>query len=142
MLRGEKEVALNEVLVTCQKAADHCAQAAELAEDPAMVERFRHMSNRRRTDAREIERLVRELGYRPGEPHGDKQDLSKMATLVRQAVTADEGRGLIAKTVGLETDLQAAVDGALELKWDPAVSDRLRRLGHSSRDHRRELDAV
>jgi hypothetical protein len=139
MLRDNKEVVLNEVLVICRKAADHSSQALELTDDPRLAESFGRMRRRRRDDVRRVEGLVRELGYRPGEPHGDKKDLSMLATLVRQAIPGDGGQALIEKALGFEAELQDALDKALRLEWEPRVAERLRELGRSSRAHCDEL---
>lgn len=141
MLRAKKEVVLNEVLVICRKTADHGSQALELTDDPRLAKAFGRMRRRRRDDVRRVEGLMRELGYRPGEPQGDKQDLSRLATLVRQAIPGDGGQALIEKALGFEAELQDVLDKALQLEWESRVAERLRELGRSSRAHCDELNA-
>lgn len=140
MLRDDKDFLLNEVLIGCIKAADHYAQAAELADEPKLIDMFQRLTKVRRRDARRIEKQVRELGYLPDAPQGDKQDFSRLITRARSAVSGGSARLLIQKAVDFEKELGDKVDGARRKEWKPNVADLLREIGEASRINRKEMN--
>jgi len=141
MLRDEKDVALNALLVACRKAAEHYRQAAEMAEKPQWAEMFAHRARLRHTDAGRIEMLLRRFGYLPGEPDRDRQDVSQLITLTRAAVTDDNAAPLRKKACQLEDDIEDRASEALAQTWPPEALDLLKELVQSSRDHRDALTA-
>lgn len=111
MLKEEKEVALNEVLITCRKVGVHYRQADGLVEDGSLMDMFRQMANRRSNDVSRIEAAMRRLGYLPGEPDKDRLAFSRLITLTRStvAVANDRQRMLIEKSIELESELDETI---------------------------------
>lgn len=140
MLRDDRDIALNEVLIACRKAAVHYHQATELADDPQMIEMFRRMSERRQSDVHRTERLVRKMGFLPDGPHKDKQDLTRLITLSRFAVARQAERTLVEKAVNLEIDVEKTATVASQLNWDAEAANFLREIGRISCLHREEMN--
>jgi uncharacterized protein (TIGR02284 family) len=139
MLKGDREVPLNELLVACRKAADHYDHAAELVDEQPLIEMFRRMSDRRNADASRVESLMRKCGYFPGELDSDALDLSKLVTATRSAVSSNTGRPLIEKAVNLELKLEETLNSSLQNKWTANVPALLRELRTTSQRHRDEM---
>lgn len=133
MLRHDREIALNDILVACRRSAGHLLQAGELSDNKKLTELFDRMARRRRKDADKLENLVRDLGYLPDEPDSDRQDFSHLVTLTRSAVASDRGRMLLEKTVELEVELDQKIDGALVFDWGGNTPSLLRDIRASSR---------
>lgn len=142
MLRDDKDVALNDVLVACRKAAGHYGQAAGLADGPERVAAFQRLALRRQADADRLETLVRRCGYLPEEPHKDKQDISHLITLTRSAAAPESGCPLAARGVDLEQDLEAKIVAAKKMDWPPQACDLLQAILETCRPHREELAAM
>ncbi|MFZ0611141.1 MAG: hypothetical protein WAM73_02785 [Desulfobacterales bacterium] len=133
MLRDEREIALNDILIACRRSADHFLQARELGVNKKLTELFDSMANRRNLDAGKLSGIVRGFGYLPDEPDSDRQDFSHLITLTRSAVTSDRGRMLLEKAVELEVELDQKIDGALVFDWGGNTPSLLRDIRASSR---------
>ena len=142
ILRDEKDIALNDVLVACRKAADHYGQAAGLADRPERVAAFERLAGQRVAASDRLEALVRRYGYLPEEPPKDKQDISQLITRTRSAVASESGCPLAARALDLEEDLEEKIVDALELDWPPKTFDLLRSLQATCGRHREELAAM
>ena len=139
MLKDDREVALNDVLVMCRKSADHYLQAAELSDDHRLGDMFDRMATRRIIDADRMETIVRNFGYLPGDPDSDRQDFLKLITLARSTVSSDSGRILIEKAIDMEIELEEKINCALLLEPSEHFFLPLQELRESSRHHRDEM---
>ncbi len=139
MLRDDKDMALNAVLVACRKAADHYRQAVDLADEPEWAGRFERLARRRHADADRIEALLRRIGYLPDEPDRDRQEISQLASLTRATVTENSHVPLSEKACALESDIEERIRDARTLTWPPDVLELLTALAKTSSDARKAM---
>lgn len=142
MLRDDREIALNDILVACRRSAGHLLQARDLSDNKKLTALFDRMADRRRLDADKLKTLVRAFGYLPDEPDSDLQDFSHLFTLTRSAVASDGGRMLLEKAIELEVELDKKIDGALGFDWDGDAPSLLRDIRASNRRYRKEMAEV
>ncbi len=142
MLRDDREIALNDILVACRRSAGHLLQAVKLSDTTKLTELFDRMAVRRRMDASKLKVLVRDLGYLPDEPDSDRQDFSHLLTLTRTAVAGDSRRTLLEKAIELEVALDQKIDGALVFDWDGNTPLLLRDIRATGRRFCEEMTDV
>ncbi len=135
MLRDDRQVALDDVIVALETAADAYADAFELLQpsEPELASRFDMMARRRSAAAARLSEHLQAMGDLPSEPD---QDLSTLDTVVRhlraQFVTA-EWDELISEAVAHEEEIAAKAELAVETGPPDAVVAALNDVAEEAR---------
>ena len=113
LLRDERLIALDCVIVSAKKAADVYEDAASIAQDDATTELFLRLSRRRDEMAASLEEPIRALGGLPSDPDVESETVGQVWRHLKAALSTDEREQLIAEAASLEDGLTSCIDGAL-----------------------------
>ncbi len=127
LLRDERQVALDCVIVSCKNAADAYDDAAALAEDPATESLFRELSRRREAMARELEVHMRALGDLPSDPDVESETVGQVWRHLKATFSEDARRPLVQEAAALEEQLAKCIDDALAVDLPEDTLALLRR---------------
>ncbi|MGC2855043.1 lipid kinase [Novispirillum sp. DQ9] len=116
LFRSDAEVALDDVVVACKKAAEHLAEAAALTRDDArpLSDLFAAQSDERAAMAAELERHMVGMGAYPGDPDDDLEVMEEAVLRVRDVLSADHRRLLVEDNLAETEDLATAISRALQ----------------------------
>lgn len=128
MLRDERQVALNDVIVACKEAADGYDDAATLIGDPTLAARFSDYGRQRREAAAELEDHIRRLGDLPRTPDADSETIERLVTHLKAALSSDERAALLREREDAETEIGRRVADALDRDLPEETKAVLRRL--------------
>lgn len=129
ILRDERQVALDCVIVNAKRAADSYDDAAEIATDPSMTTLFRELSRRRDAMARELEPHLRALGELPSDPDVESEALGQVWRRVKATLAPDEQAPLLAEAAATEDELARCIDAAIAADLPDATKALLRGFG-------------
>src|SRR5690606_33663912 len=90
LLRTEKQVAFNNLLVAVVETMDDYEDFADVIDDPQIAEKFRTFMQERKTLAAQLETVIRQLDDLPSPPDADKEDLGKLVHRIRAALFENE----------------------------------------------------
>jgi|GEM_PF-3948838 len=116
MLLDDTQVAIDELLASCQESAEHYADAAGQTAARPVQALFESVAARRSADARQLAQAVRDTDRLPRAPYADRRDLHQLVTQAKAALTDDELRVLLEDRIVDERQLRRLVDAALALK--------------------------
>lgn len=142
MLRDDRQVALNDVIVLCRDAADHYRDAAALLERGEPARLLDDLARRRAQAADELARHSRQLGDLPDEPDPDKETVDNLLTRLKALFVEDERRTVLAETEQIEAQIAAAAAAALGQPLPDTTLALLRRLEKDIQATRRRLVIV
>jgi uncharacterized protein (TIGR02284 family) len=127
MLRDDRQVALNEVILICQEVADRYQAAAEMLEESELSRLIWEFSRQRQNRAKQLREHVRRLGDLPRMPDPDKKVVDNLITRVRSVLSADERLTLLEEceqdehriaeriAIALQEDLPEAALGSVDI---------------------------
>lgn len=113
MLRSELQIALNDVEVALQEAADGHEWAADFVPDPELSGLLREMAAARRGLSEALGEQLIELGDLPRAPDTDLETVRDLVSRVRAAFSPDERQALLEDRAAAEARLEACADTAL-----------------------------
>lgn len=129
MLRDERQVALDCVIVNAKRAADSYDDAAAIATDPAMAALFQELSRRRDAMAKELEPHLRALGELPSDPDVESEALGQVWRRVKTTLASDGQAPLLAEAAATEEELARCIDAATAADLPDATKTLLRGFG-------------
>lgn len=113
MLRSELQIALNDVEVACQEAADGHEWAADFVPDPQLADFLRETAGQRRALADALAEQLVGLGDLPREPDSDLETVRDLVARIKAAFSPDERSALLEDRAAAETHLEACTRTAL-----------------------------
>jgi hypothetical protein len=128
MLRSEREILVNEVLVALQAAQDHYRDVAGLLAVAEPAQLLEGLAGRRERFAERIRSDVQNLGYLPAEPDADRQAFAKLATRFKALITPDDRAFLLQEIRKFEDNILESLDNALTVDLPPEVKQHLRNI--------------
>lgn len=126
MLRDERIIALDDVVVALKDAADAYEDASGIVAGSDLEELFIELSGRRQKIAATLADHIRALGDLPSEPDADREALGNVVRHVKSMLSDDEWRGLIAEREEDERELSRRVEAALRETLPEPVLETLR----------------
>lgn len=142
MLRDERLVALNDVIVACKDAANGYDDAAGLAEDSTLAALFRDFGERRRQAATELDGHVRRLGDLPRGPDADAETVERLVTHMKAAFSTDERATLLQEREDAEAEIGRRIGVALDQDPPEETKTVLRRLSGEVSEAAQRLTAA
>ncbi len=139
MLRDDRQVALNQVLVACEEAAERHLLAAERLADDAESALLASLARERADVAEELAEEVRRLGDLPDTPDADREAVEEVIGWIKTALGGDEREHLLAQADKDEAILAQRLDAALAQDLAAATREVLERLGDQVPRARRRL---
>ncbi len=121
-MRGDAEVALDDVTVGCKRTADHLADAAEVVadEDAELAALFNRQAGDRRALAADLDRRMLEMDGLPGAPDDDLEMVGQLARRLRHVLSSHDREALIVDRVHEAEDLAHDTSAALAREDIPA----------------------
>ncbi|WP_162913280.1 PA2169 family four-helix-bundle protein [Rhodospirillaceae bacterium SYSU D60014] len=132
MLRDERQIALNDVIVACKDAADGYDDAADASGEPELAALFRTYGRRRREVAAELETHIRDLGDLPRNPDADAETIERLFTQLKAILSADERATLLEERERGEVEIGRLVEAALNTDLPEGTKTALRQLGQEA----------
>lgn len=105
LLRTDKEVALNDLLVASRETADHYQDAIEYLEDPQLTPVLREIIQERQAFIARIEQSIRALGDLPSVPDPDRETGEMLIHHVTAALSPDSANEILEQRVKAEQQL-------------------------------------
>lgn len=144
-MRGDAEVALDDVTVGCKRTAEHLSDAAEVIdeEDPALAALFRRLADDRAALAADLERQMLEMDAFPGAPDADREFVGQLARRLRHVLSSHDREALLDDRIQESEDL--AHDTSTARARDdipPAAQDVLRAVQERVAAHLEDLKAA
>lgn len=110
LLRTDKEVALNDLLVASRESADHYQDAIEYLEEEHITEALRQIRQQRLTFIERIEHAIRALGDLPSMPDPDRETGEMLLHHVAAALSSDTATEILEQRVKAERHLLELLD--------------------------------
>lgn len=141
MLRSDWEVALDEVIVACEEAADGHADGARHPSAEGEIGAFlAGLARQRRQQAAALEERLRSLGKLPRTPDRDSETFRHLIERVREAVAQDSAHVLLEERARDEARLLERVEAALAREdLPPGTVELLRPLREAAAAARQRL---
>ncbi|MGH6942590.1 MAG: DUF2383 domain-containing protein [Geminicoccaceae bacterium] len=134
MLRSELQIALNDLEVACQQAADGHESAAGTVVDEELAATLRAFAAQHREAGEILGDRLRDLGDLPSTPDTDLETIKDILSRVKAALSPDERQSLLEDRVAAEAKLEHCADLALE---QPELSEESRAVLNAIRDQAR-----
>lgn len=136
MLRDDRQVALDDVIVALENAADAYADASELLEkaDPEMSARFDELARRRAAAAARVTEHLRATGDLPSEPDQDLETVDVVIRHLKAQFAAPEWDELTTEALSREEEIAAKVEAATATGLPDPALDTLKRLEQDVRE--------
>ena len=142
MLLDDTQVAINDLLAALQESLEHYADALERIDSAALRERLDGVVAARRDDVDCLAGIVRDAGDLPRAPSADRQELHRLVTHVKAALTDDETRVLLDDRIEDEKRLGSLAAEALRQDLGADARACVERIGaHSDEARARLADA-
>ena len=143
MLLDDTQVAINDLLAALQESLEHCADALERIDSARLREILDGVVAARRDDVECLAGIVRESGELPRAPSADRQELHRLVTHVKAALTDDETRVLLDDRIEDEKRIGSLAAEALRQDLGADARACAERIGaHSDEARARLADAV
>lgn len=114
MLRSDWEVALDEVIVACEEAAEGHEEGARHPSAAGGIGAFlAELARQRRQQAALLEERLRALGKLPRTPDRDSETVRHLIERVREAISSDSTRVLLDERARDEARLLERIEAAL-----------------------------
>jgi len=125
-------VVLNDLLLTCQRSANHFARAVGILDKKTdMAIWFEALRNRRQKTCDCIKEIMGQMAYLPKELDPDKEMVVNLATRAQTLLSTDEKATLLAKALQMQTELETYLKEVQKLDWPVEL---LKRLDQIDRD--------
>lgn len=128
LLRDERQAALNRVESACLENADGYAAAAQRVRDAALGVLFGEAQQQHQRLAAELAPHIRALGDLPRQPDPDRETFGQMVDGLKAFLAADSDAELLEQRLAAETELEQAVQAALDEPLPPDTHDMLLRM--------------
>jgi uncharacterized protein (TIGR02284 family) len=113
MLRSELQIALNDVQVALQEAADGHEWAADFVPDPQLGDLLRELALERRSLAEALGEQLKALGDLPRAPDTDLETVRDLVSRIKAAFSPDERQALLDDRAAAEARLEACAETVL-----------------------------
>jgi uncharacterized protein (TIGR02284 family) len=113
MLRSELQIALNDVEVALQEAADGHEWAADFVSDPQLADLLRELALERRSLAEALGEQLKALGDLPRAPDTDLETVRDLVSRIKAAFSPDERQALLQDRAVAEANLESRTEAAL-----------------------------
>lgn len=128
LIRDDKLVALNDLIVACREAAAFHATAADLAPESGLARDLAALSETRRSQAEELAAAVVEKDDIPNAPSGEKELLDAALARLKSAVSEDETEPLLDDCQAKEDRVAELASALLGHDLEPGLRDRVAAL--------------
>ena len=142
MLRNERQIALNEVVVASKTAADIYEACAERVHEPDFAANLRETAAERRAALPDLESWLRSTGDLPREPDEDAETARELVTSIKSAFSLDERRPVVEDCEEAEQALEQAIAAALRLDFEKPVRRSLKQIHEQARAGRKRLQGA
>ncbi|ASJ73749.1 hypothetical protein IMCC3135_18350 [Granulosicoccus antarcticus IMCC3135] len=133
MLLDEMQIALNELLVTYQEAADHFEDAVNYVQRNDTKQLFETVREGHNQAVDVLTEQVRKTGALPRAQDTDREEARQIFTHVKAALSDDEHEVFLNDRMRHEKQIEAAIADALQLPFEAEAKACLEAL------HKREL---
>jgi len=135
MLRDDRQVALDDVIVVLETASDAYADASELlrSSSPDLASRFDTLARRRAAAAARLSEHLQALGDLPSEPDQDLTTLDVVMRHLRAHFAGPEWDELISEAVAHEEEIAAKAELAVETSPPEPVIAALQSVAEEAR---------
>jgi uncharacterized protein (TIGR02284 family) len=113
MLRSELQIALNDVEVALQEAADGHEWAADFVPDPQLADLLRELAGERRALAEALGEQLKALGDLPRAPDTDLETVRDLVSRIKAAFSPNERQALLDDRAAAEAHLEACAQSVL-----------------------------
>lgn len=113
LVRDDRQVALNEVVVCAREAADNHRDAASRVEDEELRRLLEAHAGRHELLAEQIAEQLKRLDDLPKEPDRDAETLHQLFSRIKAAFSGDEEQALADDRVAEDAKVATAIDEAL-----------------------------
>lgn len=142
MLRNERQIALNEIVVACKEAADIYEACAERVHEPDFASMLRETATERRAALPDLESWLKSIGDLPREPDEDAETAREFLTSIKSALASDERQPVVEDCEEAEQSLEQAIAVALRLDFDKPLRRILKRIYEQAKAGRKRLEGV
>lgn len=118
LLRTDKEVALNDLLVASRETADHYQDALEYLGDHPITPTLRDIMQARLSMIERIEQAVRALGDLPSMPDPDRETGEMLLHHVTAALASDSATEILEQRIKAERHLLALLQACNDVGLD------------------------
>lgn len=131
MLRDDRQVAVDNVIVALEQSSDAYADASELLKPdaPEMAARFEKLARRRARLAARLSDHLREMGDLPSEPDQDWETLDVLVRHLWAHFAGSEQKEFLTEAVSREEEIAARLSDALETGLSQPVVETLNEVG-------------
>lgn len=135
MLRDDRQVALDDVIVALETASDAYADAFELlrASEPELASRFDMLARRRSAAAARLSEHLQAMGDLPSEPDQDLATLDTVVRHLRAHFAGPEWDEAISEAVSHEEEIVAKAELAIETSPPEPVIAALQGVAEEAR---------
>ncbi len=105
LLRGEREVALNDLQNASEETIDHYRDAVNLLGESDAGDQLLQIAEEREAIAAKLEHAIRALGDLPQAPDTDKESVQKLIHRVRAALSPDAVKEVLEQRLAAERKL-------------------------------------
>lgn len=109
LIRSDKEVALNDLIVATRETVDHYRDAVEFLEDENLKRVFSTIANQREGFIERLENAVRALGDLPSVPDPDKEAGTMLLHHAGALLTGDYNPKVIEQRLAAEQHLEELI---------------------------------
>ncbi len=139
MLLNDAQIALNDLNINTQDAADHYEDAAGMVEGEALATLFRNLAARRREIAEELGLHIRRVGGMPRNADGDRETVQRLLARLKATLSADKHVALLTEREQVEEQLIAMTETALQQDVPNDTKSYLQHLKREFGDTQRRL---
>lgn len=118
LLRTDKEVALNDLLVASRETADHYQDALEYLDDHPITPALRDIMQARLSVIERIEQAIRALGDLPSMPDPDRETGEMLLHHVTAALSSDSATEILEQRIKAERHLLALLQACNDVGLD------------------------
>ena len=118
LLRTDKEVALNDLLVASRETADHYQDALEYLDDHPITPALRDIMQERLSVIERIEQAIRALGDLPSMPDPDRETGEMLLHHVTAALSSDSATEILEQRIKAERHLLALLQACNDVGLD------------------------
>ena len=128
LLRTDKEVALNDLLVASRETVDHCQDAVEYLDDAHITPVLRMIMQERQGFIERVEQAIRALGDLPSVPDPDRETGEMLLHHVTAALSSDTATQILEQRIKAERHVLELVQACHVAGLDDAHGKLLREM--------------
>lgn len=139
MLMNDKQVAVNEVILSLREAADHYLNAAQVLADRPVAEGFEARGRACSDAAAGLDKHIRRLGELPRRPDPERETLDQILTRLGAGIAGDESSRYARLLQHKEAAIEKTADEALRQPLAEDTLAAMERIRAEAHDHRARL---